>query len=111
MGQPLQCRYDRADWFLLRLSSDAQCRYPDSAGDAVPYRAFYPTHANIIQIDINPGSLGAHCPVNMALVGDIKTTLTALLPQLDAKSDRAFLDKALEHYRTTRQDLDARHRE
>ncbi len=43
----------------------------------------------------------------MALVGDIKTTLTALLPQLDAKSDRAFLDKALEHYRTTRQDLDA----
>lgn len=43
----------------------------------------------------------------MALVGDIKTTLTALLPQLNAKSDRAFLDKALEHYRTARQDLDA----
>ncbi|EKN4185953.1 ubiquinone-dependent pyruvate dehydrogenase [Yersinia enterocolitica] len=75
-------------------------------GTQFPYRAFYPTHANIIQIDINPGSIGAHCPVNMALVGDIKTTLSALLPQLEAKSDNTFLTKALEHYRTTRKDLD-----
>lgn len=75
-------------------------------GTQFPYRAFYPTNANIIQIDINPGSIGAHCPVNMALVGDIKTTLSALLPQLEAKSDKAFLNKALEHYRTTRKDLD-----
>ncbi len=75
-------------------------------GTQFPYRAFYPSKANIIQIDINPGSIGAHCPVNMALVGDIKTTLSALLPQLDAKSDNKFLEKALEHYRTTRKDLD-----
>ncbi len=75
-------------------------------GTQFPYRAFYPTHANIIQIDINPGSIGAHCPVNMALMGDIKTTLSALLPQLQAKSDRKFLDKALEHYREARKDLD-----
>ncbi len=44
----------------------------------------------------------ARCPVNMALVGDIHTTLTALLPQLEPKRDRAFLDKALEHYRNAR---------
>lgn len=75
-------------------------------GTQFPYRAFYPTNANIIQIDINPGSIGAHCPVNMALVGDIHTTLTALLPQLEPKRDRAFLDKALEHYRNARKDLD-----
>lgn len=73
-------------------------------GTQFPYRAFYPTNANIIQIDINPGSIGAHCPVNMALVGDIHTTLTALLPQLEPKRDRAFLDKALEHYRNARKD-------
>lgn len=76
-------------------------------GTQFPYRAFYPTNANIIQIDINPGSIGAHCPVNMALVGDIHTTLSALLPQLDTKSDRTFLDKALQHYRNARKDLDS----
>ncbi|CNH27122.1 pyruvate dehydrogenase [Yersinia intermedia] len=76
-------------------------------GTQFPYRAFYPTNANIIQIDINPGSIGAHCSVNMALVGDIKTTLSALLPQLEVNSDSTFLQKALEHYRTTRKDLDS----
>ena len=29
-------------------------------GTQFPYRAFYPTDATIIQIDINPGSIGAH---------------------------------------------------
>src|SRR5471032_1163362 len=75
-------------------------------GTQFPYRAFYPTDANIIQIDINPGSIGAHCQVDMALVGDIKSTLTALLPKLQEKADRKFLDKALKHYAETRKDLD-----
>ena len=75
-------------------------------GTQFPYRAFYPTDANIIQIDINPGSIGAHCQVDMALVGDIKTTLTAVLPKLQEKSDRKFLDKALKHYQEARKDLD-----
>ncbi len=75
-------------------------------GTQFPYRAFYPTDANIIQIDINPGSIGAHCQVDMALIGDIKSTLTALLPNLQEKTDRKFLDKALKHYAETRKDLD-----
>ena len=64
-----------------------------------PIAPFYPTDAKIIQIDINPGSIGAHSKVDMALVGDIKSTLKALLPLLEEKTDRHFLDKALEHYR------------
>ncbi|MGM5657131.1 ubiquinone-dependent pyruvate dehydrogenase, partial [Klebsiella sp. K5-312] len=52
-------------------------------GTQFPYRAFYPTDAKIIQIDINPGSIGAHSKVDMALVGDIKSTLKALLPLLE----------------------------
>ena len=44
-------------------------------GTQFPYRAFYPTDAKIIQIDINPASIGAHSKVDMALVGDIKSTL------------------------------------
>ncbi|THD40555.1 ubiquinone-dependent pyruvate dehydrogenase [Enterobacteriaceae bacterium ML5] len=75
-------------------------------GTQFPYRAFYPTDAKIIQIDINPGSIGSHCHVDMALVGDIKSTLTALLPQLQAKTERKFLDKALKHYEEARKDLD-----
>lgn len=75
-------------------------------GTQFPYRAFYPSKANIIQLDINPGSIGAHCHVDMALVGDVKATLSALLPRLNNKQDRAFLDNALEHYADARKDLD-----
>jgi pyruvate dehydrogenase (quinone) len=75
-------------------------------GTQFPYRAFYPTDAKIIQIDINPGSIGSHSHVDMALIGDIKTTLAALLPQLEIKQDRDFLDKALEHYVDARKELD-----
>ncbi|ECO1510319.1 ubiquinone-dependent pyruvate dehydrogenase [Salmonella enterica subsp. arizonae] len=75
-------------------------------GTQFPYRAFYPSDAKIIQIDINPGSIGAHSKVDMALVGDIKATLHALLPLVEEKSDRKFLDKALEHYRDARKGLD-----
>ena len=35
-------------------------------GTQFPYRAFYPAKANIIQIDLNPSSIGSHCHVDMA---------------------------------------------
>lgn len=76
-------------------------------GTQFPYRAFYPTGVNIIQLDINPASIGTHCSVNMALIGDIKTTLNALLPLVEDKEDNAFLKKMQEHYRTTRAELDS----
>src|SRR5471030_661900 len=75
-------------------------------GTQFPYRAFYQTDANIIQVDINPGSIGAHCQVALALVGDLQSTQSALLPTLQEKTDRKFLDKALKHYAETRKDLD-----
>ncbi|HKN04913.1 MAG TPA: ubiquinone-dependent pyruvate dehydrogenase [Buttiauxella sp.] len=75
-------------------------------GTQFPYRAFYPTDAKIIQIDINPGSIGAHSKVDMALIGDIKATLAALTPLLEEKTDRSFLDKALDDYREARESLD-----
>lgn len=75
-------------------------------GTQFPYRAFYPAEANIIQIDINPASIGAHSKVDVALVGDIGETLSALLPMLEEKTDRRFLDKALADYRKARKGLD-----
>ena len=75
-------------------------------GTRFPYRAFYPEKAKIIQIDIDPGSIGSHCHVDMALVGDVRAALCALLPRLEVKEDRAFLDKALKHYQEARKSLD-----
>jgi len=75
-------------------------------GTQFPYRAFYPENAKIIQIDINPGSLGSHCHVDEAYVGDVKSTLQALLPQLTTKSDRKHLDSAVKHYGEARKSLD-----
>jgi pyruvate dehydrogenase (quinone) len=40
------------------------------------------------------------------LVGDVGTTLTALLPRLRQKADGRYLEQALRHYSTARADLD-----
>ncbi|XPE46739.1 hypothetical protein ACNKHO_05355 [Shigella flexneri] len=37
-------------------------------------------------IDINPASIGAHSKVDMALIGDMQSTLPALLPMLEEKA-------------------------
>lgn len=76
-------------------------------GTQFPYRAFYPAKANIIQIDLNPSSIGSHCHVDMAFVGDVKATLNALQPRLKEKTDTAHLDASLKHYAKARKDLDA----
>jgi pyruvate dehydrogenase (quinone) len=75
-------------------------------GTDFPYRQFLPTDAKIVQIDIRGEKLGNRAPLTMGLVGDVKSTIAALLPRLRAKSDRAFLDKALRHYQSSRKDLD-----
>src|SRR3984957_8369588 len=75
-------------------------------GTDFPYRQFYPTDAKIVQIDIRGEKLGNRTPLTMGLVGDVQSTIAALLPRLRDKSDRTFLDKALSHYRAARKDLD-----
>ena len=52
---------------------------------------FYPNNATIIQIDADPTHLGRRHPVTIGAVGDIKTTLEALLPRLQQHDDGAFL--------------------
>jgi pyruvate dehydrogenase (quinone) len=75
-------------------------------GTNFPYRNFYPTHSNIVQIDIDPGALGRRTPLALGLVGGIRESLTALLPKLERQPDRNFLETALKHYAKARQDLD-----
>ncbi|MGB9154441.1 MAG: thiamine pyrophosphate-dependent enzyme [Alphaproteobacteria bacterium] len=60
---------------------------------------FYPKHAKIIQIDIDPLHIGRRHPVTKGVVGDIKETLAALLPRLKKHDDTAFRDAFVERYK------------
>src|SRR5947209_4548664 len=75
-------------------------------GTDFPYQQFFPTDAKIIQIDIRGEQLGRRTRVDQGLVGDIQTTLRALLPALEASGDDAHLKSALDHYRQARKGLD-----
>ncbi|MDG6896093.1 thiamine pyrophosphate-dependent enzyme [Volucribacter amazonae] len=56
-----------------------------------PYTEFLPTNNKIVQIDINPARLGRRAQLTQGLAGDIADTLQALLPLINAKTDRTFL--------------------
>jgi pyruvate dehydrogenase (quinone) len=75
-------------------------------GTDFPYQQFYPDRATIAQVDIRAENLGRRTRLHLGLVGDVRDTLSALLPLLQPKQDRAHLDKALNHYATTRAALD-----
>lgn len=75
-------------------------------GTSFPYRQFYPSKARIIQIDIEGQQLGKRTELTLGMIGGIHSTLQALLPLLQQKTDRAHLDSALKHYKTARAKLD-----
>ncbi|WP_145135219.1 ubiquinone-dependent pyruvate dehydrogenase [Roseomonas gilardii] len=75
-------------------------------GTDFPYRQFYPQKAKIAQVDIRPENLGRRTRLDLGLVGDVGTTIAALLPRLVEKRDRRYLDACLAHYRKTREGLD-----
>src|ERR1700759_3788533 len=63
-----------------------------------PYMQFSSEHGLIAQIDIRAEALGNRCPLWLGLVGDVKTTLKALLPKLTEHKDTSHLDPALADY-------------
>ena len=65
-------------------------------GSTMPWEEYYPTpgQARGVQIDIKPDRLGLRYPVEVGLTGDVKATLQGLLPLLQRKSDRGFLQEA-----------------
>jgi pyruvate dehydrogenase (quinone) len=75
-------------------------------GTDFPYRNFYPSHGNIVQIDRRGSALGKRAPLKLGLVGDIRPTLQALLPKLTRKTDRDFIERARTHYFAARVTLD-----
>ncbi len=69
------------------------------AGSSFPYMEFLPKpgQARTVQIDVDPRRIGMRHPVEVGLVGDCGAVLTALLPMVERKEDRSFLDKAQEN--------------
>jgi pyruvate dehydrogenase (quinone) len=65
-------------------------------GTDFPFVDFYPRTPKKVQIDRSASMLGRRTDLELGLVGDIKDTLTALLPLVDQKTDRHHLDRALE---------------
>ncbi len=65
-------------------------------GTTFPYLKWYPKpdQAKAVQIDIDPTRIGLRYTVDIGLVGDARATLQQLLPLLQPKKDRSFLEKA-----------------
>ena len=75
-------------------------------GTDFPYRQFFPAHAKIAQVDLRPENLGRRTRLDLGLVGDVGSTISALLPRLHARQDRSHLDDSLANYRKAREGLD-----
>jgi pyruvate dehydrogenase (quinone)/pyruvate oxidase len=79
-------------------------------GSTFPYIEFYPKPgaAKSVQIDIEPTRIGLRYDIDVGLVGDSKATLRELLPLIQRKSERGFLEKAQEAMREWRKLMEER---
>jgi pyruvate dehydrogenase (quinone) len=77
-------------------------------GTDFPYRQFYPrgSGVRVAQVDLRAEVIGRRTPVDLAVIGDVRATIDALLPRLKEKRDGSHLDQAREHYRKARKGLD-----
>jgi pyruvate dehydrogenase (quinone) len=65
-------------------------------GSSFPYMEFLPKpgEAKCVQIDVDPARIGLRFPADIGLVGDCRQVLDALLPRVQRKNDRSFLQQA-----------------
>jgi pyruvate dehydrogenase (quinone) len=75
-------------------------------GTDFPYTQFYPDKATVIQVDKRGENLGRRTRLDLGLIGDIKPTLTALLPHLKGPKEDGHLKKFVRHYQEVRKGLD-----
>jgi pyruvate dehydrogenase (quinone) len=66
-------------------------------GTDFPFSEFLPgSNVRKVQIDKNPKHIGRRTAVDLGLVGDIKSTVRALLPAVREKTDTHFLERQIE---------------
>ncbi|MDD7916311.1 pyruvate dehydrogenase [Actinomycetospora callitridis] len=66
-------------------------------GTDFPYDGFLP-QAHTVQVDRDARHLGRRTVLDLGVEGDVRATVRALLPLLDEKTDRTFLDRMLRHH-------------
>jgi pyruvate dehydrogenase (quinone) len=76
-------------------------------GTNFPYTRWLETDRAAIQIEVDPVGLGNRMPLTAGLVGDAKLTLRALIPLLERKQDRGFLEEAQQGKRDWDEDMAA----
>jgi pyruvate dehydrogenase (quinone) len=64
-------------------------------GTNFPLPDFYPKKPRKVQVDLRPANIGRRTHIDMGLVGDIKDTVTALLPLVAQKDEPHHLNRAL----------------
>jgi pyruvate dehydrogenase (quinone) len=94
-----------------RPSSDqiAGCDTLVLLGTNYPYGQFLPKtgQARAIQIDLKPEQMGLRYPTEVNLWGDVKSTLTALIPHLQAKTDLSWQDTVAKGMRAWEKEMEA----
>ena len=75
-------------------------------GTDFPYHDFIPKDKKIVQIDTAAERLGRRAVLTMGLCGDVTHTIDALLPFVDEKEERSFLDSQLKLYEKVKERLE-----
>ncbi|MFE5022280.1 pyruvate dehydrogenase [Streptomyces sp. NPDC056656] len=71
-------------------------------GTDFPYNAFLPQKdVKIVQVDVRPEHLGRRSKLDLAVWGDVRETLRCLIPRVQQKTNRRFLDKMLKKHADT----------
>ncbi|MFD3502558.1 pyruvate dehydrogenase [Streptomyces sp. NPDC058676] len=66
-------------------------------GTDFPYDDFLP-QAHTVQIDHDAGRIGRRTALELGVHGDVGETLRAVLPLVEEKRDRSYLDRTLRHH-------------
>ena len=66
-------------------------------GTDFPYNDWLPT-GNVAQVDIKGENIGRRTKVQFPVVGDVKSVIENILPHIEEKKDRKFLDKMLKEH-------------
>jgi pyruvate dehydrogenase (quinone) len=92
--EPAEEHMDDADTILM-------------VGTNFPYTAYLPVDRRVVQIDLDPVRSGSRIPTEVPLVGEAHETLRRLLPLLDKREDRSWLEKAQKGKRRWQDDMAA----
>ncbi|AYL94223.1 thiamine pyrophosphate-dependent enzyme [Mucilaginibacter celer] len=74
-------------------------------GTDFPYVPFIPQDKILVQIDTKPEKLGRRAKLKTGLHGDIRSSVKALLPLLNTKTDASFLNAQLHIYEKVKEHL------